>query len=121
MAAARSAAPARPASRRGLHGRLLEVCGEDRLRLLHRLDLEQPLAQLGRARHALRVPAKMLAELKRRAAGSALEPELQPPLLQGHPEPLRPGPVPPPRSSRPEIARLREDPPGAERAARDSD
>src|SRR3989442_6063390 len=62
MAAARSAAPARPASRRHLHGRLLEVSGEDRLRLLHRVDLEQPLTQLGRARHSLRVPAEMLAE-----------------------------------------------------------
>src|SRR3989454_7652174 len=84
MPAPLTPAPARTASRRHLHGRLLEVSGKDRLRLLHRVDLEQPLTQLGRARHSLRVPAEMLAELERRAAGVALQPQRQPRVLQRH-------------------------------------
>src|SRR2546428_11056126 len=106
MAAARSAAPARPASRRGLQ--------ENRLRLLHRLDLEQPLAQLGRARHSLRVPTEMLAELERRAAGVALEPKREARVLQGHREPLRRGRGSPPGAARPKNPRPAEGPRGSQ-------
>src|SRR5438093_11896229 len=42
---------------------------------MHRVDLEETLAQRGGARHALRVPAEVLAELERRLARVALQPQ----------------------------------------------
>src|SRR5439155_1251817 len=42
---------------------------------MHRVDLEETLAQRGGARHALRVPAEVLAELERRLARVTLQPQ----------------------------------------------
>src|SRR5213595_2681790 len=62
---------------------------ENRFRLSHRLDLEQPLAQAPGAGHAFRVPAEVLAELERGFARVALERERQTRVLERHGEPLR--------------------------------
>src|SRR2546428_8885434 len=61
---------------------------EDRFRLLHRLDREEPVAQTDRTRYALRVPAEVLAELERCLARVALQPEGEAGMLQGGCEPL---------------------------------
>src|SRR5205809_7573599 len=55
---------------------------------MHRVDLEETLAQRGGARHALRVPAEVLAELERRLARVALQPEGEAGMLEGGGEPL---------------------------------
>src|SRR2546428_5937292 len=94
---------------------------EDRSRLLHRLDLEEPLAQTGRTRYALRVPAEVLAELERRLARVALQPEGEAGMLEGGGEPLLGRGGEPRGPAGDEVPGLREDPGLAERAPGDHD
>src|SRR2546425_325202 len=75
-------------SRRPLGGGSGEVGRKNLLGLVQRLDLEQPLAELGRARHALGVPPEVLAELERGLAVVPLEPEREPRVLERRREPL---------------------------------
>src|SRR5439155_18970684 len=103
--------------RRPPHGAPGERGGEDRFCLLHRLDLEEPLAQPSRTRRALRVPAEVLAELERRLARVALQAEREAGMLEGGGDPLLGTRV---RSRRPagdQVAGPREDPGIAERAS----
>src|SRR5258706_11523574 len=88
----RGAGPRAARDSRLLEGRLevlFEGVAEERLRLDHGLDPEEPLAQLRGARQPLGVPAEVLPELDDGPAAVSLEAERETRLLDGHPEPLR--------------------------------
>src|ERR1051325_8735084 len=87
----RAAGPRGAPDSRRLEGRLevlLEVGAEERLRLDHGLDPEEPLAELRGARQPLGVPAEVLAELDDRPPGVALQAEREGRVLERDPEPL---------------------------------
>src|SRR5207248_4309478 len=111
----------RRASRRLLHRAPGQMGRENRFRLPHRLDLEQPLAQAPGAGHAFRVPAEVLAELERGFARVALERERQARVLERHGEPFRGRGGRAWRSPGGEVTRLSKQPRVAERAPGDHD
>src|SRR5258706_12344870 len=87
----RGAGPRAARDSRLLEGRLevlFEVVAEERLRLDHGLDPEDPLAQLRGARQPLGVPAEVLPELDAGPAARPRAPDGRAPVPPRAPRPL---------------------------------